>query len=114
MLDRRSRWLVAALGAVRSLGRLSRFASHGFTAVWSDSECGNRGQAAAEARHERYALELKDVRKSFGKTAIIRGVAWRSRRASATPSSGPNGAGKSTLFNLYQRALRAQQRRDPV
>jgi ABC-type thiamine transport system ATPase subunit len=41
------------------------------------------------------------VRKSFGKTEIIRGASLdRGARASACAIIGPNGAGKSTLFNL--------------
>jgi len=46
------------------------------------------------------ALELADVRKSFGKTAIIRGVNLSIPRGERHAIIGPNGAGKSTLFNL--------------
>jgi branched-chain amino acid transport system ATP-binding protein len=47
-----------------------------------------------------YALELKDVRKSFGKTEIIRGVNLSVHKGERVAVIGPNGAGKSTLFNL--------------
>ncbi|MCW7541314.1 ATP-binding cassette domain-containing protein, partial [Aquabacterium sp. A7-Y] len=47
-----------------------------------------------------YALELKDVRKSFGKTEIIRGANLQVRPGERVAIIGPNGAGKSTLFNL--------------
>ena len=47
-----------------------------------------------------YALELKDVRKSFGKTEIIRGVNLSVLAGERVAVIGPNGAGKSTLFNL--------------
>ncbi len=47
-----------------------------------------------------YALELKDVRKSFGKTEIIRGVNLAVAAGERVAVIGPNGAGKSTLFNL--------------
>ena len=47
-----------------------------------------------------YALELKDVRKSFGKTEIIRGVNLAVKAGERVAVIGPNGAGKSTLFNL--------------
>jgi branched-chain amino acid transport system ATP-binding protein len=45
-------------------------------------------------------LELKDLRKSFGKTEIIRGVNLAVKRGERVAVIGPNGAGKSTLFNL--------------
>ena len=47
-----------------------------------------------------YALELKDVRKNFGKTEIIRGVNLAVEPGERVAVIGPNGAGKSTLFNL--------------
>ena len=47
-----------------------------------------------------YALELKDLRKSFGKTEIIRGVNLAVLPGERVAVIGPNGAGKSTLFNL--------------
>src|SRR5437879_4750921 len=46
------------------------------------------------------AIELVDVRKSFGPTEIIRGVSWELRSGERHGMIGPNGAGKSTLFNL--------------
>jgi branched-chain amino acid transport system ATP-binding protein len=46
------------------------------------------------------ALELKDLRKSFGKTEIIRGCSLQVRQGERIAVIGPNGAGKSTLFNL--------------
>jgi len=47
-----------------------------------------------------YALELKDIRKNFGKTEIIRGVNLAVNAGERIAIIGPNGAGKSTLFNL--------------
>ena len=47
-----------------------------------------------------YALELKDLRKSFGKTEIIRGINLGIPAGERVGIIGPNGAGKSTLFNL--------------
>ena len=47
-----------------------------------------------------YALELRDLRKSFGKTEIIRGIDLAVRPGERVAIIGPNGAGKSTLFNL--------------
>jgi branched-chain amino acid transport system ATP-binding protein len=46
------------------------------------------------------ALQLKDVRKNFGKTEIIRGVDLQVQTGERVAIIGPNGAGKSTLFNL--------------
>ena len=54
--------------------------------------------AADNANH--YALELRDLRKSFGKTEIIRGANLAVAPGERVAIIGPNGAGKSTLFNL--------------
>ena len=47
-----------------------------------------------------FSLELKDVRKSFGKSEIIRGASLQVSKGERFALIGPNGAGKSTLFNL--------------
>ena len=47
-----------------------------------------------------HAVELKDLRKSFGKTEIIRGTSLAVKPGERVAIIGPNGAGKSTLFNL--------------
>ena len=47
-----------------------------------------------------FALELKDLRKSFGRTEIIRGINLAIPVGERVGIIGPNGAGKSTLFNL--------------
>jgi branched-chain amino acid transport system ATP-binding protein len=52
-----------------------------------------------------WALELKDLRKSFGKTDIIRGVDLQVAAGERVAIIGPNGAGKSTLFNLISGRL---------
>jgi len=46
------------------------------------------------------AVELKALRKSFGKTEIIRGTDLVVAPGERVAIIGPNGAGKSTLFNL--------------
>jgi branched-chain amino acid transport system ATP-binding protein len=51
------------------------------------------------------ALELKALRKNFGKTEIIRGVDLAVREGERVALIGPNGAGKSTLFNLISGRL---------
>ncbi len=55
-----------------------------------------RGSSA----HAPPALELIAVRKSFGKTEVIRGVSLAIPAGERHAIIGPNGAGKSTLFNL--------------
>ena len=52
------------------------------------------------AAHASPALELKNLRKSFGKTEIIRGINLAVSAGERVAIIGPNGAGKSTLFNL--------------
>ena len=52
-----------------------------------------------------FAIELKDLRKSFGKTEIIRGANLAVRPGERVAIIGPNGAGKSTLFNLISGRL---------
>ena len=47
-----------------------------------------------------FAIELKNLRKSFGKTEIIRGADLAVAPGERVAIIGPNGAGKSTLFNL--------------
>jgi branched-chain amino acid transport system ATP-binding protein len=46
------------------------------------------------------AVELRDVRKNFGRTEIIRGANLVVQPGERVAIIGPNGAGKSTLFNL--------------
>ncbi|WP_171211925.1 ABC transporter ATP-binding protein [Ruegeria sp. HKCCA5426] len=46
------------------------------------------------------ALEITNLRKSFGQTEIIRGVDLSVRKGERHAVIGPNGAGKSTLYNL--------------
>ena len=47
-----------------------------------------------------HSLVLRDVRKQFGKTEIIRGVNLEVAAGECVAIIGPNGAGKSTLFKL--------------
>ena len=54
-----------------------------------------------------HALELRDLRKSFGKTEIIRGTNLAVRSGERVAIIGPNGAGKSTLFNLISGRFQA-------
>ena len=45
-------------------------------------------------------LDVKDLRKSYGKTQALRGVTLSIGRAEVVGLLGPNGAGKSTLFQI--------------
>lgn len=47
-----------------------------------------------------FAIELKNLCKSFGKTQIIRNANLAVQAGERVAIIGPNGAGKSTLFNL--------------
>lgn len=49
---------------------------------------------------QNYALELRQVRKRFGKAEIICGADLAVRSGERVAVIGPNGAGKSTLFHL--------------
>lgn len=57
------------------------------------------------------ALLLHDLHKSFGRTAIIRGVSLTLQHGQRHALIGPNGAGKSTLFNLISGRLAPDQGR---
>jgi branched-chain amino acid transport system ATP-binding protein len=47
-----------------------------------------------------YALDLRDVKKSFGSLEIIKGVSLQVPPGQRYAIIGPNGAGKTTLFNI--------------
>jgi branched-chain amino acid transport system ATP-binding protein len=53
------------------------------------------------------ALELRDVRKSFGGIRAVDGISLRVGSGDRVAVIGPNGAGKSTLFGLISGELRA-------
>ncbi len=58
-----------------------------------------------------YAIEFKDLHKSFGKTEIIRGIQLAVETDQIHAIIGPNGAGKSTLYNLVTWKLRLRPMR---
>jgi len=51
-------------------------------------------------------LELRDIRKGFGATDVVRGVNLSIMACERHALIGPNGAGKSTLFNLISGCMR--------
>jgi branched-chain amino acid transport system ATP-binding protein len=61
---------------------------------------------SAQPKTARTALELKGVKKNFGRAEIIRGVDLQIHENERHVVIGPNGAGKSTLFNLISGRLR--------
>ena len=60
------------------------------------------------------AVELRDVRKNFGRTQIIRGVDLSIPRGERHAIIGPNGAGKTTLFNLISGRFPISSRSRPM
>ena len=53
-----------------------------------------------DTTHDRAAIEIKDVQKSFGNIPIIRNLNLSVAQGERHALIGPNGAGKSTTFNL--------------
>ena len=51
-------------------------------------------------------LEARDLTKSFGKVAAVRGVSFGARDGQITGLLGPNGAGKSTTLRMLYTVLR--------
>lgn len=64
------------------------------------------GDTATEAP-ARVALELRDLRKSFGANAVLKGVDLTLRSGAVTALLGANGAGKSTLIKILAGAYDA-------
>ncbi len=54
------------------------------------------------------ALELRNLRKSFGGICAVDGISLRVQAGERVAVIGPNGAGKSTLFGLISGELRAE------
>ena len=96
-------WLGARRAALAGFAAFE-FMRRRFVRGWgSDLKARSRAENRAEggrAMSGVYAVELKDLRKSFGKTEIIRGTDLGCRPGERVAIIGPNGAGKSTLFNL--------------
>ena len=53
-----------------------------------------------------YAIEVNDLRKSYGKEEVLKGIDLRVERGSLLALLGPNGAGKTTTIRILATLLR--------
>jgi len=53
-----------------------------------------------------YAIEVKDLRKTYGKVEALKGVNLRVERGTLLALLGPNGAGKTTTIRMLSTLLR--------
>ncbi len=49
----------------------------------------------------RLKLELKDIQKSFGNQAVLKGCSYTFEQGNIYGLLGRNGAGKTTLLNIF-------------
>ena len=54
----------------------------------------------------KYAIEVKDLRKSFGKVSVLEGVNLQIERGTMLALLGPNGAGKTTTVRILSTLLK--------
>ena len=52
------------------------------------------------------AIEVRDLRKSYGKVAVLKGITLQVKRGSLLALLGPNGAGKTTTVRILATLLR--------
>ena len=52
-----------------------------------------------------YAIEAKDLHKSYGKTEVLKGVSLQIERGTMLALLGPNGAGKTTTVRILSTLL---------
>ena len=51
------------------------------------------------------AIEVKDLRKSFGSTVVLDGIDFSVAQGAVFSLLGPNGAGKTTVINILTTLL---------
>ena len=118
-------WLGAAVGRWSSASALFEIARRRFARRWSEVQERDRAQQEPEpqgGKRRRSAcgtpraspLELKDLRKSFGKTEIIRGANLAVAPGERVAIIGPERRRQVDAVQPDQRPLRRHQRRDPA
>lgn len=55
--------------------------------------------------HNGYAIEVRDLRKSYGKTPVLKGINLNVERGTVFALLGPNGAGKTTTIHILATLL---------
>jgi branched-chain amino acid transport system ATP-binding protein len=94
-----------ATGGTGVKGRTSSNVDANVSGKTGSSASAGPSSNAAAGHGDAAAIRLQAVRKSFGKTEIIRGVDLEVPTGERHALIGPNGAGKSTLFNLISARL---------
>ena len=98
-----SSWFGAGFVLLTGLG-LFELCRRQFRHQWDTSRkklnTRSRGRRCNHGAKRYLCIGLRNLRKSFGKTEIIRGAELAVQAGERVAIIGPNGAGKSTLFNL--------------
>ena len=68
---------------------------------------GGRGGLVPESEHGEYAVRLRGVTKSFGRTPVLRGIDLDVPTGQVLSLLGPNGSGKTTLINILATLTKA-------
>ncbi|MFL5259522.1 MAG: LPS export ABC transporter ATP-binding protein [Hyphomicrobiales bacterium] len=99
---------VAQNGEAATVARMSR------TARMRPRDSGDqrqmaRGEGASAPRPPQDGLIATDLRKSYGRRPVVKGVSLAVRRGEAVGLLGPNGAGKTTVFYMITGLVAADQ-----
>ena len=66
----------------------------------SDQITSPTGESTARDHRQIPAIEIRGLRKAYGRTAVLRGLDLDVRRGDTLTVLGPNGTGKTTLINI--------------